>query len=137
MKRTVTTIALMGILAALLFSGCKDFWHPEGPQNNTQNGNSGHKGGSYPIHGTWYGNWRGSPLIITFREDHPMYEIDYFGGSGAAGCNYSDSGTSAVLDGLIGSEYFLAASCQVTGPNQLGVEFHLPGYTSEKVILTR
>jgi hypothetical protein len=34
MKRLLPRFALISALAALLLTGCKDFWHPEGPESN-------------------------------------------------------------------------------------------------------
>jgi hypothetical protein len=96
MKRNVTKIALIGILAALLFLGCKDFWHPEGPQNNTQNGNGGN-----PFFGTWYGTWTGGgdqPLILIFQESFYSWTLPDGGGWGFSG-SYTYSGNFATLYG--------------------------------------
>ena len=137
MKSNVTKIALISVLTVLFFYGCKDFWHPEGSKlTSSGSNNGGNNNVSNPFHGTWYGNWNGSPLIITFRQDLDVYLIDYFGGSGASNCSYSDSGTSVSLDGT-GGDTFLAASGRMIGPNQLELTFHLPGYNSDTVFLTR
>ena len=46
MKNTILTIAL-ALALILSFAGCKDFWHPEGSENNNSSGsNSGNNNGS-------------------------------------------------------------------------------------------
>jgi hypothetical protein len=47
MKPNRRNALLFALLAALLFAGCKDFFHPEGSSNkNNNNDNNGNKGGS-------------------------------------------------------------------------------------------
>jgi hypothetical protein len=114
MKRNVTKIALIGILAALLFLGCKDFWHPEGPQNgNGNNGgnnkgsqndngnNGGNNNGGNPFYGTWYGTWSdggNQPLILIFQESFYSWTLPDGGGWGFSG-SYTYSGNFATLYG--------------------------------------
>jgi hypothetical protein len=138
MKYIATKIALFSVLVVLFFSGCKDFWHPEGSKQNPSNNNNSNNNNSNnnsPIVGTWYGVWNGTSLIMTFRGDYDICQLSFYGGDAGVSCSYSDGGTQVIIDGI--DSYFLAATCRLLNPNQLEVTFHLPDYDSDTVLLTR
>jgi hypothetical protein len=117
MKRNVTKIALITVLVVLFFSGCKDFWHPEGSNQNTR--------GDNPFIGTWYGIWEGGgnqSLILIFQESFYSWTLPDGGGWGFSG-SYTYSGNFATLYGeipgtaeIIGSELILTCDAYLSGP---------------------
>ena len=95
MKRVLVNKILVFILTAFLFSGCKDFWHPEGPEESASNGES------KVIAPALRGKWEVQYLSINGATIYLPY-IDYYDSSNSiyyAGYEYTASQYSYYLNG--------------------------------------